>query len=360
MNTDSSHIISLVSCRIKVCPHNRNYQRVLTYCYSLPQTQRDCMSPKIQYLFAHGAPNAIKRLYHRIPKDDYRKPSVLDENAMSLFIWKPVGQEAHPIFTVDCARRSFCHIAQKGWINSSKTLRERRKDPQPCPEDSYVPQYFAMDICIRSLPGTIYALTCALTGSNPGPRNARLPFDFNVDHLRSTLCRTDRCVKIDLYGRYTKKKSVKAMEGLGNVEVIAFYYLSETNISEVGKMFGSPPMSEYFSEYTPSPEPPPLNKRGNIKVYRRQGLPEHYNQAEAQHSECQIARFGLCLQSPSASSPRKEGDLVKIEACIHDKPGALSELLRLIAVPRRIQEYTWGRSALGDIHEILTYFQKAC
>jgi len=46
-----------------------------------------------------------------------------------------------------------------------------------------------------------------LTGTHPSVvKSETRSFDFNLEHLRSCLCRVTKCVKIDLYGRFPEKK----------------------------------------------------------------------------------------------------------------------------------------------------------
>jgi hypothetical protein len=259
-------------------------------------------------------------------------------------IYWPQDQNT-PSFPEECYRWSFCHIASK--VRQVIEANEIKVSDRGHLEQYKGPE-FAMHICIANRPGTIHGMLSALNPIASGvPFDQNLEFDFNIDHIRSTACRVQRCVKVDFYGRFRhlsfferlikRLKSyiihppqTKAVPGLDNVQSIVFYYPSPQVRSDIDKIFRYGNLSKHLDKVSPSSK--------SYEVYlpaKRSGEFYLRNVKRRDAQACPVARKAGCpaldpeWPNPKFKRAQKES-ILKIEVCLGNRPGALMDLIWLI------------------------------
>lgn len=323
-------IVSLVTMRLYFCPKSAQYQRILAYGY-LADRRRYEFGPGdkgARYLYTYGS--NVEKIGNRIIAEGYQtEPSEPFQQKVPIFAWD--GTPDGPDFSRDCLKRSFCHIAAKARDMRTAKVNLYREESNICLNQPY----FGISVCIENEPGTIYALLSMLTAADDNEMKEPLNFDFNVDHLRTCLCRATDCVKMDLYGHFRGSSTNQPIESstnqnsldrLTNIKAMVFYDvdcratwrdgMALRDGSALRKLLQSYPGSFY------SEKPCRQGSPFETLVYINNAVPPN---PLADH-ECPVARLAGCFFEASKEKPVRpsfDESPIKIEVCLRNTPGAL-------------------------------------
>lgn len=313
--------LSFQNIRVQACPFHKGFQRFFSYAsIELIQNQdfrnQDLETYKeIPQIMAQGTKDALRRLSGKlIPSFGMNDLKRLGAPS-KLFL--PMYEEDENLTEcLKCKKMSSCHLAYALDDNSPT----RNLGPDGISGSKETRPFFSLNACTLDIPGTIYSLLQIVNGySNMDQMTS---FDFNIDYIRSTRCRVNRNMRIDFFGNFLPKSSLnKPSRLMKNIKSLVVLYPSETAkhfFEEIIKI------DTGYSNV--------LNLQNGAKnkiIYSK----KKYIQTKTPCPiACETGCPALVPQTDNCGFPYEKNNtqIMKIEACLHNTPGALLKLCRLI------------------------------